>query len=106
MASSQFHHLGVPTSAKHDNEIYIEGGKVYATDPAAHPYRVEFLRFEPDSPMPDAIKTGVHAAFLVDNLDAALKGQKVVLPPFDATDELRVAFIEDGGALIEIMEKR
>ena len=33
MATSEFHHLGVPTSAKHDDETYIAGGKVYATNP-------------------------------------------------------------------------
>ena len=106
MASSGFHHYGVPTSAKHDNETYIEGGKVYATNPEAHPYRVEFLRFEADSPLPEAVRTQPHAAFIVDSLDDALKGQEVVIPPFDATPQFRVAFINDGGALIEVMENR
>ena len=106
MASGEFHHLGVPTSATYDNETYIEGAKVYATNPDAHPYRVEFLRFDADSPLPEAIRTRSHAAFIVGNLDAALEGQNVILPPFDATDTLRVAFIMDGDALIELMEKR
>ena len=106
MASSEFHHFGVPTSAKGDNEAYIEGGKVYATDPESHPYRVEFLRFEPDSPLPEAVRTQPHAAFIVPDLDKALEGQNVILPPFDATPELRVAFIQDGDAVIEVMEKR
>jgi len=33
-------------------------------------------------------------------------GCEVILPPFDATDELRCAFIKDGEAVIEVMEKR
>lgn len=106
MASAKFHHLGVPTTAKGRNEVYIEAAKLYVTDPQSHPYRVEFLRFEPDSPMPDALKTRSHAAFMVENLDQALKGKDVVLPPFDATDELRVAFIQDGDALIELMQMK
>ncbi len=106
MASSEFHHLGVPTSAKSDNETYIEGGKVYATDPGSHPYRVEFLRFEPDSPLPEVVQTQPHAAFIVPNLDEALAGQNVIIPPFDATETFRVAFITDGDALIELMETR
>ena len=106
MAESIFHHFGVPTNAKHDNETYIEGAKVYITDPQAHPYGVEFLRFEPDTPMPDALQRQSHAAFAVDNLDEALEGEDVLLPPFDATETLRVAFITDGDALIELMEMK
>jgi hypothetical protein len=106
MAQSQFHHLGVPVSTTQENEIFIEGGKVHITDPEAHPYRVEYLRFEPDSPMPQDVQTKAHAAFMVDSLDAALKGQNVIIEPFDATEDLRVAFINDRGAVIELMEER
>jgi len=106
MTAPLFHHLGVPTTATGNDEIYIEGGKVYVTDPEAHPYRVEFLRFDPDSPMPDAIKNKCHAAFVVDNLDDALKDQNIIVPAFDATDTLRVAFIADGDAVIEVMEMK
>lgn len=88
------------------NATYLEGGKVHISDPEAHPYRIEFLCFDADSPMPEAIKTRPHVAFLVSSLDTALAGQNVILPPFDATDELRCAFIQDGEAVIELMEKR
>ena len=106
MASAQFDHLGVPTTKPQPNEKYIEGAKAYVSDPGAHPYRVEFLRFEAGSPMPEEIQTGAHAAFIVESLDAALVGQNVIVPPFDATEELRCAFIKDGTAVLELMEKR
>lgn len=100
-----FHHFGVPTSARGNEETYIEGGKVFTTDPETHPYRIEFLRFEADSEMPDLLKNNPHAAFMVDDLDAALSGQNIVVEPFDATPTLRVAFITDGDALIELMQE-
>ena len=106
MTFGKFHHFGVPTDTKADHEMYIEAGKVFVTDPDSHPYRVEFLRFESDSPMPDALKTTPHAAFIVDDLEAALEGQNVFIPPFDATDTLRVAFVKDNEALIELMEMK
>ncbi len=102
--SSNFHHFGVPTQEQHEGETYLEGGKLYLTDPEAHPYRVEFLRFDPDSPMPEAIQTKPHAAFTVEDLDAALQGKNIILEPFDATEKMRVAFIQDGDALIELMK--
>ena len=104
MPSGQFHHFGVPSKTKRPNETYIPDGKVFVTDPASHPYHVEFVRFESDSPMPAIAKNTPHAAFIVPNLDDALKGQTIVVPPFNANPTLRVAFILDGDALIELME--
>ncbi len=106
MASAEFHHYGVPTNVKGASEVYIEGAKVFVTDPDSHPYRIEFLRFEDGSPLHEAVQKNPHAAFVVPNLDEALKGQNVIIPPFDATAELRCAFVDDGGAILELMERR
>lgn len=106
MAEAKFHHFGVPTQAKGKDEVYIAGAGVYVTNPDAHPYRIEFLRFDANSPMHKAIQTQSHAAFVVEDLNAALKGQNVIVEPFDATDTLRVAFIMDGDAVLELMEMR
>jgi len=104
MADGVFHHVGVPTTKKRDGETYLEDAKLYLTDCQQHPYCVEFLRFAPDSPMPEMLKTHVHSAFMVPDLAKALEGKDVLLEPFCATDTLRVAFITDGEALIELME--
>ena len=104
--AAQFHHFGVPTDKKSTGEDYIAGAKVFVTNPGDHPYRVEFLRFEAGSPLPEAVRTQPHAAFVVPSLDAALEGRNVIIPPFDATDKLRCAFIQDGNAVIELMENR
>lgn len=101
---AEFHHFGVPTQAQQEGETYLEGAKVYVTDPDAHPYRVEFLRCEAGCPMPEIVQTTPHAAYMVDDLAAALAGQEVIIPPFEATDTLRVAFIKSGDALLELME--
>jgi len=106
MSSAEFHHFGVPTSVKSENETYVEGAKVYVSDPEQHPYRVEFLRFEKDSPLPEAVRTRPHAAFIVPDLDGALIGKNVMIAPFDATDQLRCAFVQDGEAILELMQRR
>ncbi|HQB02787.1 MAG TPA: hypothetical protein PLY90_05760 [Candidatus Hydrogenedentes bacterium] len=104
--AAEFHHFGVPTTEVQPNETLIEGAGVYVTDPGAHPYKIEFLRFTEDTAMPAEVRSTAHAAFIVESLDEALKGQEVIIPPFDATEELRCAFIKDGTAIIELMEKR
>ncbi|MCF7973268.1 MAG: hypothetical protein K9N55_05605 [Phycisphaerae bacterium] len=106
MTQATFHHFGVPVSTTQENEVYLEGAKVYITDAETHPYRIEYLRFEAGSPMHADVQHNAHAAFMVDDLDAALAGKDVIVPAFDATDTLRVAFINDAGAVIELMQQK
>ena len=101
---AQFHHVGVPSGTKRAGETYIAGGKVHITDPAASPYRFEYLRFEPGSPMPEVTQKQPHVAYMVDDLAAALKGEKVIVEPFDAMPTLRVAFIVKDGLVVELMQ--
>ena len=101
---AEFHHFGVPTQTPQANETLIEGAKAYVTDPEAHPYRVEFVRCEPGCPMPEIIQTTPHAAFVVDDLEAAVAGQEVVLPPTPIDESLTIAFVKDGDALLELMQ--
>lgn len=100
----RFHHTGVITDQKQAGEVYVEATKVWVTNPDKHPYRIEFLRFEPDSPVVSPVRDRCHTAYAVDDLDAAIFGKRVVLGPFEALDGLRVVFIEDSGAVIEYME--
>ncbi|MBE3069456.1 MAG: hypothetical protein IMZ66_04380 [Planctomycetes bacterium] len=101
---AQFHHVGVPSGTQRPGETYIAGGKVFITDPEASPYKFEYLRFEPGSPMPEATQKQPHVAYMVENLDAALKGETVIVDPFDAMPTLRVAFIVKDGVPVELMQ--
>ncbi len=101
----EFHHVGIVTTEKHKNETYIPDAKAYITDFETHPYRVEWVRHEPDSPVPEVTKKYAHVAFKVDNLDAELKGQNVIIPPFSPFKGMRAAFIlTEDGAPIELMQ--
>lgn len=84
--------------------MYVEATKVWVTNPAAHPQRIEYLRFEPDSPVTGPVRELPHMAFQVDNLDAAMEGSQVLLGPFQPTETLRVVFVLCDGAVFEYME--
>ncbi len=101
----QYHHVGIPTQEKQQDEIYVEGGKVSITDAEKSEFGIEWLRFDADSPMPELVKKVPHVAFVVDDLDATLAGKEVIMEPFMATDVLRVAFIVADGAPIELMQR-
>jgi pimeloyl-ACP methyl ester carboxylesterase len=62
------------------------------------------MRFDPQCRVPEIVKTIPHLAFAVDNLDEALEGKQILIPPNSPSAGVRVAFILDDGAPIELME--
>ena len=62
------------------------------------------MRFDPQCRMPEIVKTVPHLAFAVDDLDAALEGKRILIPPNSPLPGVRVAFILDDGAPIELLE--
>ncbi len=100
----KFSHIGIPTSVVREGENYLEGGKVYVTDFSTNANKIEWLRFEDGSPMPEALQTTAHVAYQVDDLDVALEGQDIIVEPFSPMDGVRVAFIMDDGAPVEFMQ--
>ncbi len=67
-------------------------------------FGVEWLRFDDDCPMPELGKTVAHVAFVVDDLDEALAGQKVIIEPNSPSPGVTVAFIEHNGAPVEFLQ--
>jgi hypothetical protein len=99
-----FDHVGVPTADRQPGEMYVEATKVWVTDPAQHPNRIEYLRFQPDTPVHGLVRDLPHVAFRVDSLTSEMEGSEILLGPFQATDSLRVVFILKDGAVFEFME--
>lgn len=99
----RFHHVGVITDEPQADELYVAATKVFVTNPLRHPYRVEYLRFEPESPVTGPVRDQPHMAFAVDDLDAEMAGARVLLGPFEAMAGVRVVFVEKDGAVLEYM---
>jgi hypothetical protein len=68
------------------------------------PFRVEWMRFDADSPLPEIVRTVPHVAFEVDDLEEALEGHDVLIAPNSPAPGIRVAFIVHNGAPIEFLE--
>ena len=105
---SRFDHLGLVTDEPKDGESFVAATRVWVTNPRASPFNVEWLRFEPDSPVTGSLRTSPHVAYRVDDVGAAIEGHIVLAEPFDPTgrgdDFLRAAFVEVDGAVIELMQ--
>ncbi len=102
----RYHHMGVPTVVPRAGEQYLEQFKMFVCGFETSPYGVEWMRFEPDSPLPAPIQSLPHIAFEVDDLDAALAGKQILVPPGSPSAGVRAAMFVDNGALIELIEFR
>jgi len=77
---------------------------MYGSGYETSPYGVEWMRFEPGSPLPELVKTVPHVAFVVDDLQAAIDGRDILIKPNSPTNGVIVAFIVDNGAPIEFLQ--
>ena len=97
-------HTGVPTTEERQWAGYVKDLGVHYTDPKDDPYGIEWLKFDADSPTHKAVQTNPHVAFQVDDLNAALKGKKVLLAPMSPLPGLLIAYIDHEGAVIELSQ--
>jgi len=102
----QYHHLGIPTTAKKPDERYLPQFKMYVSGFETSPFGIEWMRFEPDSPVHELIQTIPHLAFQVSDLGSELANRKfnVITEPNSPENGIRVAMIEHNGSPVELIE--
>lgn len=100
----KYHHLGIPTKEKRENETYLPRFKCYVSGYDESPYKIEWMRFEPDAPLPEIVKNIPHIAFEVDDIGEALKDKEIIIPPNSPSENVIVAFIIDNGAPVEFLQ--
>lgn len=100
----RYHHLGVPYTGPRPGEEHLAHLKIYVAGFRTSPYGVQWMRFEPDCPVPDLVRTVPHVAFEVDDLDAALRDKEILLPPSAPSGGVRAAMIVHDGAPVELIE--
>ncbi len=100
----KFNHIGIPTQVEHSGERYNPDIGLYTTDFADSENKIEWLRFVESSPMPEVLKTTAHVAYEVDDLDEAIKDKALLIPPFNASETLKIAFVMEDEAPVELMQ--
>ncbi len=106
-----FDHVGLITLQSHPGESWVASTQVWVTNPRAHPQRIEYIR---PKVMPDVPRDQVglwklwhrpHLAYRVEDLRKAIKGEEVILGPFDPGGGFgEVAFIHKDGAVVEYVQ--
>ncbi|MEG1254826.1 hypothetical protein [Clostridium sp.] len=101
----EFVHIGVPTKKVQENETYIEGMKVYVTDPENHDYKFEYLRFDEDSWMPKKMQGNPHIAIKVHSIEEELKKcEEILVEPTKVNENTTLCFAVRDGVIFELME--
>lgn len=98
----EFVHVGVPSDVVREGETYAEGIKTFIVNDEE--WHIEYLRFEKDTPLPKELQTMVHVSYKVDDLDKQLAENTVVVEPWFADENTRIAFVMKDGILFELME--
>lgn len=102
----RFHHLGIPTCGPFEDEEYLAEYKFYHGGFYSSPFGVEWMRFDPGSPVHELVKRVPHLAFEVDNLEEEIRKHnlKVISPPGSPSGGVRTLMIEHNGAPVELIE--
>jgi hypothetical protein len=100
----RYHHIGIPHTQPRAQEHHVAHLGVHVAGFETSPYGIEWIRFEPHCQVPEIVRIVPHVAFAVDDLDEALKGRKILIPPTEPSVGVRVAFILDDGAPVELLQ--
>jgi hypothetical protein len=103
-AGWRYHHLGIPYTEPREGEQSLAHLGVHVRGFDTSPYGIEWMRFEPHCRVPDVVRSVPHIAFEVDDLDAALAGKEILIAPNSPSPGVRVAFILDDGAPVELLQ--
>jgi hypothetical protein len=100
----RYHHLGIPTTQPRPGETHLDKYKAFCTDHESNPFGIQWMRFEPDCPLPALVQSLPHVAFEVDDLAAALEGHEILIEPNSPSEGVTVAFVVCDGAPVEFLE--
>lgn len=101
----RYHHMGIPSTEIRPGEKYSAAFGMYTSDVEGD-FRIQYHRFDKDSPLHPLIKTVPHVAIQVDDLNEAIRGYEILLGPYEPIPGYRVAMINEGGVPVELVETK
>jgi hypothetical protein len=85
----RYHHLGIPTTHPREGERHVPHLKIHLSGFEESAYGVEWIRFDPDCPVPELVRTVPHVAFEVDDIQSVIEGKELLIAPNAARRHLR-----------------
>ena len=100
----RYHHVGIPTRSQVEGMERLEHLRISCTDHESNPFGIQWMCYEADCAVPALVREVAHVAFEVDDLAAALVGRTIIIPPNSPSPGVIVAFIEEAGAPVELLQ--
>ena len=102
----EYHHIGIPTTERRDREgeRRIEHYATFVSGYETSAYGIEWMRFEPEAPVPELVRTVPHVAFEVDDLSGEIAGKEILIAPNSPSPGGNVAFIVENGVPVEFLQ--
>jgi hypothetical protein len=102
----RYHHIGIPSANPKKGEYHLKQFGVHVCGFETSPFGIEWMRYDPDSPIEELIKKVPHIAFEVNDIDLELRKHslKILTSPNSPGDGIKVAMIEHNGAPVELIE--
>ena len=101
----RYHHIGIPVTHPIEGETYLPEYKLYHCGYEDSEFGIEWMRYEEGCPLPEIVQKIPHVAFQVDDVYEAIKGKHVIIAPNSPSSGVVVAFIEENGAPIELIQE-
>ena len=100
----KYHHVGIPTNQSRPGERKVGDLDVFVVGHEKSEFGVEWIRFGAGASVPELIRQVAHVAFEVGDLASELQGRDILIPPNSPSEGVRVAFIVENGAPVELIE--
>lgn len=103
--SATFMHVGIPITRKKAGMTYNADFHLWMSSPDVCDFKIEYLKYEEETPFPEVMHKNPHVAFRVDDLDRYLaEADRVIFGPANAGETVRVAFIIKDDTIFELYE--
>jgi hypothetical protein len=100
----RYHHVGIPSATPVEGMTRLEHLRLACTDHESNAFGVQWMHYDTGCPLPQLVREVAHVAFAVDDLAEALVGRKVIIPPNSPSPGVLVAFIDEAGAPVELLQ--
>ena len=105
--AATYMHIGIPVTNKKPGMVYNEGAKFWYSNVDDYDYKIEYLKFEEGTCFPEILSKQPHVAYKVDNMDPYIaQAQQVIFGPEVLSGSVRLAFVIQDDAIIELYEEK
>ena len=105
--SATYMHIGIPITNRKPGMLHNEGAKFWYSNVDDYDYKIEYLKFEEGTRFPEILSKQPHVAYKVDNMDPYIaQAQQVIFGPEVLSGSVRLAFVIQDDAIIELYEEK